>query len=174
MKTSTFFQRYRELALGVFMLALAVFYLYSATFIRVRSTVMIDARLIPRILGSIVVILGILQVWNGITHLLAARKKAREEQAAEVFINDEERRDVKPVLLTFILIFGYALAFYRLGFIVSSTFCMFLQMLILTPKDKSRPGLFFGISLATAVVVYIAFRRGLNLSLPQGILGPWF
>ena len=170
MKTSTFFQRYRELGLGIAMLALAAFYLHHASLIRIRSSVRVDARLVPQALGTLVVVLGVLQIAAGIRRLAAARKENREERIPEVFLSAEEKRIAKPVSLTFAIIFGYALLFDRLGFIIASTLCMFLQMLVLAPKGRARPLFFFAIAAAAAVVVYIAFRKGLNLSLPQGVL----
>lgn len=170
MKESTFFQRYKEIILGVFMLALAVFYLYHATLIRTRSTVSVSAKMIPEILGGMVVVLGICQLLAGIKALAEIKKKDRETGARETFISSLELRDAVPVIKTFIVILLYAMSYERLGFIISSTLCMFLQMWILTPKGKFRPGAFLGISVGVAVIVYIAFRHGLTLSLPQGLL----
>ena len=57
-----------------------------------------------------------------------------------------------------------------LGFVLSSTLCMFFQMWVLSPKGKFKPGYFFFISAAVAICVYVAFRHGLSLSLPMGLL----
>jgi len=170
MNNSSFFQRYKEMLLGIGMLALAAFYLYHAAFIRIRSTVSVSAKLIPELLGGLVVILGVAQVVGGIRHLIKERRDNRKNGVALVFLSKEEKRGILPVILTFILIIGYALVYEWMGFIISSTVCMFLQMLLLAPKAKMRPAFFAMISLVTAVVVYIAFRKGLNLSLPPGLL----
>ncbi len=170
MKTSTFFQRFGEIALGLAMIALAAFYLYFATQIRLRSTVSVSARLIPEILGCLVVVLGLAQLAAGVKRLREIRSRDRENGTTGVFVSQEERRNALPIVLTFALIIGYALSFEWLGFVVASTACMLCQMLILAPRGKRRPLLFLGISLATAVVVYVAFRKGLNLMLPEGIL----
>lgn len=170
MKESTFFHRYKEIILGVLMLALAVFYLYHSTFIRTRSTVSVSAKLIPEILGGIVVVLGICQIAAGVKTLLAIRRRDSETGTPAAFISSLELRDAVPVVLTFVVILLYAWSYEWLGFIISSTVCMFLQMWILTPKGRFRPGMFLAISLGVAVVVYIAFRQGLSLSLPAGLL----
>lgn len=170
MKENTFFHRYKEIILGLLMLALAFFYLYHSTLIRTRSTVSVSAKLVPEILGCMVVVLGICQIVAGVRYLARARREAAENGAAPVFVGSEEWRDALPVALTFAVILLYAVFYERLGFVVSSTLCMFAQMWILTPKSKFRPGLFLAISLVVAVVVYVAFRQGLNLSLPAGVL----
>jgi|GEM_PF-892110 hypothetical protein len=169
MKESTFFQRYKEIILGVLMLALAAFYLYHSTFIRTRSMVSVSAKMIPEILGCLVVVLGVFQVLNGIRALAAVKNKDAATGARPVFISSLELRDAIPVLKTFVIILLYAISYEWLGFIISSTLCMFLQMWVLTPKSKFRPGAFFGISLVVAIVVFIAFRQGLSLSLPPGL-----
>jgi len=170
MKTSSFFHRYKEIILGLLMLGLGSFYLYHATFIKIRSTVKVSAKLIPEILGIIVLVLGALQIIAGIKYLLDVRREDRANGTPTSFLSSDEAKDVLPIILTFVLIIGYAIAFEPLGFIISSTLCMFLQMLILSPNGRRRPGLFIIISLVTACVVYIAFRKGLDLSLPRGLL----
>ncbi len=170
MKTSSFFNRYKEIVLGLVMVVFSLFYVYQASIIKVRSTVAVSAKLIPELLGLLVLVLGVLQMVAGAKALAVVLIADHEEGNKEVFMNAEEKRDVWPILLTFVLIIAYALSFEWLGFVVSSTLCMFFQMMILTPKSAKSPVFFFIISLAVAAVVYVAFRKGLNLSLPQGIL----
>lgn len=170
MKTSSFFNRYKEIVLGLVMVVFSLFYLYQASIIKVRSTVVVSAKLIPELLGLLVLVLGVLQMVAGAKALAAVLIADHQDGNKEVFMNEEERHDVKPIFLTFVLIIAYAVSFEFLGFIVSSTLCMFFQMMILTPKSVKRPAYFFFISLVVAVAVYLAFNKGLNLSLPRGIL----
>lgn len=170
MKTSSLWQRGRECALGLFMMALAVFYMYYGTKIRVRSTVSVSARLIPELLGMLVLVLGALQTLAGIRQWTALRRANAAAGAVPVLMTPEEGRDAVPVVLTFALIVVYAWSFEWLGFVVSSALCMFCQMWILTPKGRFRPLAFACISIIVAVVVYLTFRDGLNLMLPQGLL----
>lgn len=174
MKTSSAFNKYKEIILGGAMVALAAFYLYSATGIKIRSSVSVSARLIPEILGMAVLALGVAQIIAGIRHLAKVRAEDKAKGTPSVVFNEAEKMDLLPIILTFVLIVGYAMVFEWLGFIISSTLCMFFQILLLAPKEKRRPGLFAIISVVVAVVVYIAFRKGLNLSLPAGILEKWY
>ncbi len=170
MKTSSLFAKYKEILLGAGMLALSTFYLYHATFIKVRSSVSVSAKLIPEILGGLLVILGLFQLGAGINHLITARRENKKYGIPSVGMSEEEKANMPPILLTFALIIGYAVSFEWLGFIISSTVCMFLMMLLMAPRAKRRPGLFALISFVSAGVVYIAFRHGLSLSLPRGLL----
>lgn len=170
MKESTFFHRYKEILLGVFMIALASFYLYNAAFIRTRSSVSVSAKLIPEILGCLAIGLGILQIIAGIKYLLEVRRHNRESGIVESFMSAGGLGNAIPVVITFIIILLYAVAFEPLGFVISSTLCMFAMMWVLSPKSKFRPVPFALISLLSAFVIYIAFRKGLDLSLPGGLL----
>ncbi len=170
MKASSFYHRYKEIILGVAMIALAAVYLYYSQFIRTRSTVRVSARLIPEILGAVVLLLGFLQFLAGLRYLARARRENAGQGIPSVFMNEEEKKDFLPIVLTFVLIIGYALIFEPLGFVISSILCMFFQMMILAPDARRKPLSFFIISVAVAIVVYIAFRKGLNLSLPPGLL----
>lgn len=170
MKENSFFERYKEILLGVFMFALALVYLYQTTFIRTRSTVSVSAKAIPELLGCIVIVLAVIQIVIGVKRLRAVESAGRSEGMAPVFFGKLAYETAKPVILTFIVILLYAFTFDWLGFIISSTLCMFLLMLVLAPRSKRRAGKFFAISLAVAVVVYLAFQKGLSLSLPRGVL----
>lgn len=170
MKENTFFHRYKEIILGILMMTFASFYLYHSAFIKISARVKVNARMIPQALGTIVLVLGALQLAAGIRYLLTVREQSRRDGVAATFVGEEEKRSIVPILLTFATIGFYVATFEWLGFIISSSLCMFLQMRILSPKGKRKNFLFAVISVVIAVAVYIAFRRGLNLSLPQGIL----
>ena len=170
MKESTFFDRYKELILGVLMFAFGIFYLYHSAGIRTRSTVSVSAKLIPEILGMMILVLGVLQIIGGVRALRRIVLVNRANNIRHVVIDKVEKRHAVPVILTFIVILGYAMAFEWLGFVAASTLCMFCQMWVLSPKGKFKTAWFFLISLISAIVVYIAFRKGLNLSLPPGIM----
>lgn len=170
MKESSAFRRYGELALGIAMMALSAFYLYFTTTIRVRGNHPINSRTVPYILGGMVLVLAVAQIVSGIKHIIAANDEARQLNLKIVGLSIKERQSVLPIILTFVFIIGYAIAFDPIGFVISSIGCMFCMMMLLTPKSVKKPIMFFIISVVVALVVYIAFRRGLNLSLPRGLL----
>ncbi|MDR2390572.1 MAG: tripartite tricarboxylate transporter TctB family protein [Planctomycetota bacterium] len=170
MKHNTFFQRNREIIVGAIMLAIAAVYLYNIQFIRIRSQVRVTARLVPEILGALVAFLAAVQIIRGVGVLLKARRENAAGNVPAVFVGREEMLSLWPVALTFVVIIAYAFVFNLLGFVIASTACMFLQMLVLTPRGKARPVLFAVVSVLSAAVIYLVFRRGLTLTLPQGIL----
>lgn len=73
--------------------------------------------------------------------------------------------------ITVILIGLYVLAYQSVGFLVSTAIYLFLQILVLCPKEK-RNFLIFGlVSLITPVFIYTMFVYIINMPLPKGIFG---
>lgn len=136
MKESTFFHRYKEILLGVFMIALASFYLYHATLIRTRSTVSVSVKLMPEILGGIVIVLGICQLVSGVKYLMSVRRADKESGTPSVFISALELRDAVPVILTFIAIFLYAWSYEWLGIVFSflGTVLSIIALMFISPS----------------------------------------
>ena len=75
------------------------------------------------------------------------------------------------MVATIVVFTAYVLLMKPVGFIITSAVYLFLQMLILCPKEKRNSILFAVISVVCAVAIYYIFRNGLNVMLPAGILG---
>jgi putative tricarboxylic transport membrane protein len=158
----TFLRKYRELLLGLSMLLIGIIYIIATTRIQIRIPTRIDARFVPYLLGFACLLLGL---WQSAAALRMIRKEKGKE-AEKV-----ERSDPKSVVLTFLLIVAYIVTLRSVGFLLNTAWMMFLMMMLLCPRDKWRFGQFAFISVVTSVVIYFLFRNGLELMLPDGILG---
>lgn len=155
------FKKYRDVILGVAMLLFGCFYLYSVTLIKVRrANNFANSRFMPIVLGCLMVILSVIILIQGIK-----RAKAFDASKQEVEVSDN-----LAITLTFALIVGYIAILKPVGFLISSIAYLFLQMMVLSPKEKRKPIVFIIVSVAFTVIVYFAFRYGLDLLLPMGIL----
>ncbi|MDR1520705.1 MAG: hypothetical protein LBU23_11305, partial [Planctomycetota bacterium] len=103
MKPSTFFERYREIIAGGIMFAIAGIYIHGIQSIRIRSQVRVTARLIPEILGALVVILAIIQTIRGVKYLLDLRRSNAKKNVPAAFISREERSSLWPIAQTFVI-----------------------------------------------------------------------
>lgn len=156
-----FFKRYKDAILGAVTLLLGIGYLLMTQSIKLRfSTTFANARFMPTILGILMLVLGALILMNGI-------KKAKAFKADGQAL---AKTDFTAVLETFALIVAYVAVMQWAGFLLSTMIYLFLQMMILAPKDKRKPVVFFIVSVGFTAIVYYAFRYGLDLMLPQGIL----
>ncbi len=170
MKQDSYFKRNKELILGVMMVAFAIVYLLSTHAITVATSAKVDSRLFPYILGIIIGVIGILQVMDGLKARAAIAKANHEQDVPNVGISDDELKALYPVVGIFILIIAFVLSLQWLGFVIASAACLFLQMMLLSSRNKRKPLFAAAVAIAVSLLIYIAFRKGLDLSLPEGLL----
>lgn len=174
MKENTFFQRNKETILGILMVAFALFYLVSASAIETGTAVKVNARAFPYGLGLLIAFLGLVQIRAGLRVGAAIARKNARDGVAPVAVSAAEWRHVFPVVGIFIIIIAYILFLESAGFVVATSLCIFLQILLLTPKGGKRFLLSAFVAVASSVIIYVAFRKGLDLSLPEGLLSGIF
>ena len=158
------FRKYRDVILGCVMLAFGTFYLVTAQSIKTRPKLvshLANARFVPTILGSLLIFLSILVL------IKAIRYVKHYDPAAE---KDAPKDDTRTVVLTFALILLYVMGMDPLGFIISSILYLFLQMMVLAPTEKRKPLVFAIVAVVFTLILYFAFRFGLDLILPAGLL----
>ena len=161
------FKRLKDLILGVVMLAFSGFYLYYAQQIKTRPKLTpsyASARIMPTLLGILLAVLSVLCIIQGIRKLRAAPSE-EEAQGKKL-----EKGDILAVTLTFAVIIGYTLILPTAGFCLSTVVFLFLQMLVLAPKDKRNYLLFAIVSVVFTALVFVAFRVGLQQMLPRGVI----
>lgn len=95
--------------------------------------------------------------------ILAIREK---EEAAK-----KSGDDLMGGLGTLILIGGYCITFSPVGFIISTIVYLFLQILLLTPKEKRNWLVISLISLIAPFAFYALFVYLINTPLPKGLFG---
>ena len=75
-----------------------------------------------------------------------------------------------PTLQTFAVIIAYILLMDPLGFILSTVLYLFVQMLVLAPKEKRNYLLFILTAVIFTGIVFVAFRIGFQQLLPRGVI----
>ena len=81
------------------------------------------------------------------------------------------KSDLTGGWITILLLSVYVLIFAPVGFIISTTVYLFLQMFVLCPKDKRKIPFLGIISVATPLFIYTLFVYVINMPLPKGIFG---
>lgn len=158
-----FLKKYGDLAVGVVFTALAVGVYVLASQLPPNLLGGVGPDFMPKILAIGMGILGILQCISGFR-----TAKKTDGQAGE---KEEDKPEYWRVLATVIAFFIYVFSIEKLGFLICSIVYLFVQMLILAPKEKRNYILFAIISVVFNIAVYYLFRNGLNVMLPAGILG---
>ena len=79
--------------------------------------------------------------------------------------------DLKGGWLTIVLIAAYVMAFQPVGFIISTMVDLFLQILVLVPKEKRSWPLTIIISVVAPLAIYGLFTYLISSPLPKGLWG---
>ena len=184
----------KELAVGMFFLVLSAAYIIGTRNISTFTPFGnrgLDSRSVPLLIGGLTLFLAVVHIMQVIIKELKARKDVQEQsddRQAQVCDQDEvvcvtppqgriiARIDrVVPVKLigslAFLVIF--VASFQRAGFIISSTFFLLAESLLLVKQESRKKWIPFILiyAVGVSVLVYFIFTRYLSLFLPRGILG---
>ena len=156
--------RNKEILSGAFLVILSVILLFSTESFNTSSiSAYGNPATVPRI---ILVLLAVISVMILISGILKVRKEGDTDESAKPDMNER-----LPFILTFILIAVYILSVSILGYIVSTTIYLFLQIFILSCFSKKRLVLNVIIAIGTSVILFCIFRYGFDVFLPRGIFG---
>lgn len=161
-----------DLITGIIAAAFSVFYLSQTTTIKIfgGATGGVNARTVPEIWGSCLLILSIILIVRSIYGMAKAKKNPTLPEQGNFIKNLIDKREV---VYTFTLLIGYAALMKPVGFIITSIIYVFLQILILTPiKKRSRKvmGIAAVMAVTFSTVLYYVFTKYFMVLLPPGIL----
>lgn len=94
-----------------------------------------------------------------------------QREPSEVEIEEDGKKYYGLVVLTVLLLVGCVALLQPLGFIISTTIFLFLQMCIMSKKHNRKYITFIIVSIVTSGLIYWIFRGFFNLMLPAGLLG---
>ena len=153
----------RDVILGCVTLALSIAYLVIAQQIKTRPKMVpsyANSRIVPTLLGIVLLVLSILLIAQGLRNMRQPADEAAEKKLG--------RMDILSITLTFAVMLLYAVTLPYLGFILATILYLFLQFIILAPKEKRNLPLFAVIAVGFTALVFVAFRVGLSQMLPRG------
>ena len=162
------FKKYRDIILGSLMLVFSGFYLTVAQGIKTRpklTPAYASAKIVPTLLGVLLAILSVLCIIEGVYKMKKYGTTMTNNKGGE-----EAQGDAFAVIATFALMIVYALALPVAGFCLSTILYLFLQISLLAPKRKRNLVLFAIVSVVFTMFVYFAFRVGLQMLLPRGVI----
>ena len=122
----------------------------------------------PMVVGIAMLALSVLRLIIAIVGVI------RVKTGKEVVETKKSNDDILGGLATIILIGAYCLAFDTLGFIITTAIYLFLQILVLIPKEKlNLKGWLttIAISAIAPFAFYALFVYAINTPLPMGLFG---
>jgi len=168
----------KEIGVGVFFLLFAIAY-YIGTlgistfdpFAAHRDGIQLTSQSVPQTLAVLIGSLGIIHIIGNALKLWKIKAETGEVSAKKPFTFKFERTQ-QLMVITVALICAYIFFYNRLGFIVSSTLYLLVQMFVLIPSEKKKKWAPFTVcfSLGISVIVYLIFTRAISMFLPRGII----
>lgn len=157
-------KKYQDLITGIVIAVFAISYLIGSIYIKPSPHVSIGAEFMPRIYGSILLLLAVFLTYQGFL-------KAKQFSDIHEEKGEEEQKDTKNAVLSFALIFAYVAFMEILGFVISSMIFLFIMSILLAPAN-TRHNYFTTViySIVLPLSTYVLFKDIMHLSLPIGIL----
>lgn len=164
-------RKYSDVYAGGFLLVLSIVMFISTFSIQALTDSRVGADFMPKIIAVLIAILSIFIIVNGF------RRKdeiVRDEQEVSSLENEVESKNDKSYLLVIIsvaLMFIYLFLIPILGFLISTTAFLLIQMLLFSEWKAKNIILYLIISIIASTLIYYLFRNVFYVMLPSGILG---
>lgn len=151
-------KKVKEILISVVFMLVGIFIYLQAMNIKPLMKNELGSGYFPKVVAGTMIVLSILNIF------LNLRKTHIEDE-------NKTKSDLFGGLSTIALIGIYSLLYQKVGFLIGTSLYLFLQILILAPKEKRNIMLFAIISVVFSVFVYYLFTRIINMPLPKGIFG---
>lgn len=147
----------KNIITSVLFLAFGAFVYYEASGIKHVMNNDVGSAFFPKIIAGAMIVVALIRL------VMALREEEKEAKASN--------SDLKGGWETILLLCIYVLAFQPVGFILDTIVFLFLEMLVLTPKEKRNLPLLGILSVATPFIIYTLFVYAINTPLPKGLFG---
>lgn len=151
-------KKVKEILISVVFMLIGIFIYLQAMNIEPLMKNELGSGYFPKVVAGTMIVLSILNLF------LNLKKTHIEDE-------NNTKSDLFGGLSTIALIGIYSLLYQKVGFLIGTSLYLFLQILILAPKEKRNIMLFAIISVVFSVFVYYLFTRIINMPLPKGIFG---
>jgi hypothetical protein len=157
-------KKYWDLASGSVLLLFSAVLFIGAQRVKTLAVSSIGSGFFPSVVAMLLAITSIAIIIGGVA-------QARKSDSTTEKTKAEDKPRVWGVIGTFALMAFYAILLPKLGFLITTTVYLFVQINILSPNESRKQILFGIISVVTSVVIYYTFVKVFHLMLPAGILG---
>ena len=158
----TFWERWGELLVAIGVIVLGIVVLAETRNIHTRPGVTVSPRLVPNVIGALLVLLGI---WYAIDVIRTPRLPGAGEDSEDV--DPEAETNWSAILIMGFALLCYALLIDTAGFIIASTVMFLISTFSMGSRHYVR-NLAIGLILST--IVFFMFNSWLGVRLPGGWL----
>ncbi|MBE2294120.1 MAG: tripartite tricarboxylate transporter TctB family protein [Phycisphaerales bacterium] len=155
--------KYRDLIGGVFFLAFAVF-IYALSYqIHMTQADPVGPQFFPRLVALFMGVLALISISRSVLRLRKADPTATAKKGSFSI----------ALLLTALLLIAYTLLIEKVGFIILSAIYLYLQILLISPKEElQKHNLVINavVAIVVPIALYYLFYHAFGIFLPAGLL----
>lgn len=151
-------QKNKNILISILFIILGVFVYIESSKIKHVMRNDVGSAFFPKVVAAVTIVIAVVK-------LVLSLKEDKSETKSET------KSDLAGGWITILLLGAYIMLFAPIGFIISTTIYLFLQMLVLCPKDRRKIPLLGLISVATPLFIYTLFVYAINMPLPKGLFG---
>lgn len=163
-----FYHVYRDVILGVVLVAVAAYMFYFAGTISIMKepvSAVDTARFLPRLVFGTMIPVGIVILLQGVRAIHANKETVPEGQAL-----DDSVLAFKRGVIALVSIGIFIALMQPLGFIPAAIIYMIFSMFFMSVKEGWKPVAYVVTAVLVAVLCYYLFKKFVYVQLPQGIL----
>ena len=155
--------KYRDLIGGVFFLAFAVF-IYALSYqIHMTQADPVGPQFFPRLVALFMGVLALISISRSVLRLRQLTPAVAAKKGGFSI----------ALLLTVLLLIAYTLLIEKVGFIILSTIYLYLQILLISPKEElQKRNLVINavVAIVVPIALYYLFYHAFGIFLPAGLL----
>lgn len=164
--------KWKDFSTGIFFIAFGIALFLSALTIPAGGQLSMGGDFMPKVMSVLLILCG--AAFAG--RALFAKPEPAADDGGSLERSPEQKAEKRRQRIMFLLEFGllflYLMLLKPVGFLITTTVYIFLQMWLITPSsEKRRPVVMAVVAVAATLFTYFVFVKGFRLLLPAGILG---
>lgn len=155
---------------SIFLIVVSILMYVSTLSFKQMTTSRIGSDFLPQITAialfglSLILLINALVKWK-------REKKAVEEVASTGTKEEKVKINYTLVIISLVLMGVYLVTMTKIGFLITTSVYLFIQIYLISPTDKRSPIRFAIVSIVMSTFIYYIFKNVFYLMLPSGILG---
>jgi len=163
-------RNYINIFSGLFFLVFSIVIFIQVNNIEALTDDLIGSDFLPRIVSILIALTGISIFVNGVLNkkkYSEGNKTTANEQENDV----KEKKDHLLVIYSMVLMLLYVMLVSTIGFLITTSSYMFVQMLLFSSINKKNILTYLIISIVATLIIYYVFRNVFYVMIPAGVLG---
>jgi len=163
-------RNYINIYSGLFFFIFSIVIFIQVNDIEALTDDLIGSDFLPKVTSILIAITSVFIFISGLSN----KKEQLEESESKSNKHESDRNDKKDYLLvlySIILMLLYVVLVSTIGFLITTSSYMFIQMLLFSSVNKKNILIYLAVSIISTLIIYYIFRNVFYVMIPAGILG---